>query len=73
MKKLLLFVLIKHWFSICSKKKVSGVVKDKQEHHTMLHILKKGTTNNGASTDLEGTYRIIANATLVFSHWLYII
>jgi hypothetical protein len=39
----------------------------------MLHILKKGTTNNGASTDLEGTYRIIDNATLVFSHWLYII
>ncbi|MBC5842203.1 TonB-dependent receptor [Flavobacterium sp. F-380] len=74
MKKLLLFLLMLNTGFLFAQKEISGVVKDKSGAPLPgVNILEKGT-NNGASTDLEGTYRIKVadNATLVFSYIGYI-
>ena len=74
MKKLLLFLLMLNSGFLFAQKEISGVVKDKSGAPLPgVNILEKGT-NNGASTNLEGAYRlkVADGATLVFSYIGYV-
>ena len=73
MKKLIVLLMMLTTGFLFAQKEISGVVKDKSGAPLPgVNILEKGT-NNGTSTNFEGTYRIkVADgATLVFSYLGY--
>ncbi len=70
MKKLMLLVILLNVSFLFAQKEVSGVVKDDTGFALPgVNIIEKGT-NNGVSTDMNGTYkiRVSEGATIVFSY-----
>ncbi len=70
MKKIALLLFVLNSAFLFAQKEVSGFVKDKTGAPLPgVNILEKGT-NNGVSTDFEGSYRIKVKegATLIFSY-----